>query len=317
MPLDQALTVINNWRSSHAFPLNTLQMNLRGKAEQADPEYLVAQRIKRLSSIEGKLRRLNGLKLSKMQDIGGCRAVLPRVGAVERVVSAFKDSRIKHKLMRENNYIECPKNSGYRGHHLIYSYYSDKNETFNGKKIEVQIRSSLQHAWATAVETVGVFTKQALKSSQGEKEWLRFFILAGSLFAIEEKKPVVANTSEDKRRLVTELRDYAASLEVIDRLRAYQATLKITNTHPMLKWAKYFLLELDPERKVTTITSFGSNSLEVASENYWQAEERLRKQSGGDAVLVSGESLDFLQRAYPNYFLDTSRFLDEVERAIA
>jgi hypothetical protein len=175
----------------------------------------------------------------------------------------------------------------------------------------------LQHAWATAVETVGVFTNQALKSSQGQEEWLRFFVLASSLFALKEKKPVVANTSIDQEQLTNDLRDYAASLDVIDRLRAYQATLRITKTDPVLKRAKYFLLELDPERQVTTITSFGSNSLEVASEHYWQAEQRLRNKARGDAVLVSGESLESLQRAYPNYFLDTSRFLDEVERAIA
>ena len=51
-----------------------------------------------------------------------------------------------------DDYITTPKDSGYRGVHLIYRYYSDKNETFNGLKIEVQIRTALQHAWATAVD---------------------------------------------------------------------------------------------------------------------------------------------------------------------
>jgi len=36
-----------------------------------------------------------------------------------------------------------------------------------------------------------------------------------------------------------------------------------------------------------------------------------------DAVLVSVESLSALRRAYPNYFLDTSAFLESVEEAIA
>jgi len=40
--------------------------------------------------------------------------------------------------------------------------------------IEIQIRSKLQHIWATAVETVGFFTGQAIKSNEGEKEWNDF-----------------------------------------------------------------------------------------------------------------------------------------------
>src|SRR6185437_12867512 len=66
-----ALGVINNWRSSHSFPLNTMQNGLRGKARQISDNPLVAQRIKRLSSITHKLDRFPQMKLSQMQDIGG------------------------------------------------------------------------------------------------------------------------------------------------------------------------------------------------------------------------------------------------------
>jgi hypothetical protein len=44
--------VINNWRSSHAFPLNALHVTLRGRAKKVDPHVLTAQRLKRLSSID-------------------------------------------------------------------------------------------------------------------------------------------------------------------------------------------------------------------------------------------------------------------------
>src|ERR1700690_3451494 len=71
-----AQAVINNWRSSHAFPLNTFQNGLRQRAKLVDSNSLVAQRIKRLSSIEAKLRRFSNMKLSQMQDIGGCRAIV-------------------------------------------------------------------------------------------------------------------------------------------------------------------------------------------------------------------------------------------------
>jgi hypothetical protein len=52
---EAALEIINNWRSSHSYPLNTFQMNLRRAATAIDADALIAQRIKRLSSISHKL----------------------------------------------------------------------------------------------------------------------------------------------------------------------------------------------------------------------------------------------------------------------
>ena len=53
--------------------------------------------------------------------------------------------------------------------------------------IEVQFRTKLQHTWATAVEMMGIYTKSNLKSSQGNKDILRFFLLVSSIFAMIEK----------------------------------------------------------------------------------------------------------------------------------
>lgn len=103
-----------------------------------------------------------------MQDLGGCRAVLPDLNGVYSVAQSFLRAQHKHKLIRQDDYVLKPKPSGYRGVHLVYSYRSDRTETWNGLAIEIQIRSQLQHAWATAVETVGLFTNQARKSSMGK-----------------------------------------------------------------------------------------------------------------------------------------------------
>lgn len=65
-----AIDVVNNWRSSHGYPLNTFQMNLRKSARVLDPEADVAQRTKRLHSIATKLDRFPDMKLSQMQDVG-------------------------------------------------------------------------------------------------------------------------------------------------------------------------------------------------------------------------------------------------------
>src|SRR5438445_10914543 len=82
-PSDESLEIIINWRSSHSWPLNTFKLWLLDKAEDIDSTSLVAQRLKRLSSIAAKLRRFPEMKLSQMQDIAGCRAILNTVREVD------------------------------------------------------------------------------------------------------------------------------------------------------------------------------------------------------------------------------------------
>ena len=157
----EALSVLNNWRAAHSFPLNTLQNGLRTRAATVCDTAIVSQRLKRTPSTIAKLRRFPGMKFSRMQDIGGCRAAVDSVEEVEALRQAHLDSRMKHRLVSQKNYIGNPKPSGYRGVHLVYRYRSDRNDTYNGLLIEVQLRSKLQHAWATAVETAGAFLGQS------------------------------------------------------------------------------------------------------------------------------------------------------------
>ena len=221
---DSALVIINNWRSSHSFPLNTFKIGLLNRTAKVDPGGLVAQRIKRLSSIRLKLERFPGMKLSRMQDIAGCRSIVSSVSHVRELVGLYKKKKgLKHDLHREDDYITNPKSSGYRGFHLVYRYYSDRQETYDGLSVEIQLRSQLQHTWATAVETLGTFVQQALKSSRGEDEWLRFFALMGSAIAMRERAPLVPDTPTSKTQLRNQLRRCTKKLDVENRLRAFGA----------------------------------------------------------------------------------------------
>lgn len=312
---NEALTIINNWRSSHSRPLYTFRIGLRRHAERVDDTSLVAQRIKRLSSISLKLRLRPGMKLARMQDIGGCRAVVGNVAAVSELVRRYKDSDIKHKLLSEDDYIGFPKESGYRSFHIVYKYFSDKKATHNGLRIEMQLRSQAQHAWATAVEIVGTFIQQALKSSQGQTDWLRFFALMGSAIAMTEDCPLVPGTPGDPDELKRELREYSRKLDVASRLQAYGAAVQVVDA-PHVENADYYLLELDPVAMRVSVQGYPQNRLPAASGDYLEIEKRISG-TGSDAVLVSADSMLSLRRAYPNYFLDTHRFLEAVSKAVA
>lgn len=215
------LAIINNWRSSHAFPLQVFKMTLLRRAKRIDKKAIVAQRLKRLPSIALKLERFKDMRLAQMQDLGGCRAVVSSIRSLEALVRVYEQAPSKnptkrHEFIHEKNYIEHPKEDGYRSVHLIYRFrsMSRRHQVYNGSKIEIQLRTRLQHAWATSVETVSLFTGQALKSSGGEAEWRRFFALMSSVIALREKKPLIPGTSADNATLIGELRALADKLKV-------------------------------------------------------------------------------------------------------
>jgi hypothetical protein len=312
--LTRLFRLIDNWRSSHSYPLNIFQAGLRTRAKQVDERAVVAQRLKRFPSILAKLKRFPDMRLTQIQDIAGCRAIVSSVPHAYALVKAYKESDIKHKLVHEDDYIDVPKESGYRSYHLVYRYNSDKkSKRWNGLKVEVQIRSILQHAWATAVETVGIFIRNALKSSQGDIEWLRFFQLMGTAIALRERGTPVPNTPSNRIQLKQELQDCARNLDVENRLRVFSTSLK-TVEEVGVRRGSYFLLELDVLEQRTKITSYSSTDWEKAQEDYSKAERTGKSQ---DVVLVSAENIKALKSAYPNYFLDMRKFISAVAQAVS
>ncbi len=315
--IDQAFDVVDNFRAVHAFPLNTLQNRLRKHVKNIDKRSIIAQRLKRFSSIWFKLRRFEQMKLWDMQDIGGCRAIVPDLNYVEHVVNTFKSSRIRHSLTHEDDYIQQPRDSGYRSRYLVYRYISDRNEIYNGLKVEVQIRTPIQHAWATTVETVDAFTQQALKSSMGKRDWERFFQLMGTEMALLEDTPPVPGTPTDSRELRQELKACADELQVLTTLARFRMALSVTRYQSAKgKNAAFFLLSLDNTAEHLRVTGYSRRESIEATKAYSNREKEIRNLKGRDTVLVSVDSIRNLQQAYPNYFADTAMFAHILKEAL-
>jgi Region found in RelA / SpoT proteins len=312
-----ALEIINNWRSAHAYPLNTFQITLRRKGRKVERSVIVSQRTKRLESIHAKLVRQPTMRMSQMQDIAGCRAVFRNLVSVRRLTQRYKASQFDHILRGEKDYIAHPKPDGYRCNHLVYEYCgTDATAAYNGTKIEIQIRTQLQHAWATAVEAVGIFTKQALKSNLGDEDWLRFFALMGSAIAAIEQTPPVPDTPQNKNQLIEEIEHLVQKLHVEQMLMVYNTSIQLAG---QAKDAKYFLLQLDPEATPPKITiwRYKAKESEQANAHYTDLESDLPEASECQIVLVSADDVNALRRAYPNYFLDTRVFANTLSRVLA
>jgi hypothetical protein len=304
-----AFDVLENWRAAHAFPLNTFQVVLRRRAHEVDSEALVAQRLKRVPSILKKLEDRPSMRLAQMQDIGGCWAVLRTVRMAQRLRDNYLRRSSTSTLVTTKDYIAEPRESGYRSLHLVFRYHSRAEQSaFNGLLIEIQIRSQLQHAWATAVETVGLLSNQALKSSEGSASWLRFFLVTSSLFALKERTQLVPGTPVGST-LVREVREEAQRLRVAEKLNTYRQALRVLGSR-RVRHARYFLMRLDPDAEALEIASFRDGELTEAVDRYAEIEKEVKRGSSVDVVLVRADSIESLQRAYPNYFLDTQVFLE-------
>lgn len=307
--LGKAYVVVNNWRSAHSFPLNNFQNNLRAKVKGLQSDVLVVQRIKRLESIKAKLCRkaTRTMELSQMQDIGGCRAIVRSVQNVDKLLQSYKRARFNHKLRGERNYIIYPKPDGYRGVHLIYQYRSPSSQisNYDNLRIELQIRSRLQHIWATAVEAVGLFTRQALKSNQGSEDWLRFFALMSSVIALMEKTAPVPGTPPDYESLRAEILDVSIKLDAMRTMQAHRATLNWAGSQRR-KMLGYLLVHFKSSEHIVSIQNYGPSQSQEANAAYTDAEKI--KQLGDNIVLVRVDSIRNLTRAYPNLFLDTGAF---------
>ena len=272
---------------------------------------IVAQRLKRFGSVMRKLLREPQMKLSQMQDLGGCRAIVQSVEQVRDLEGRYLAER-EGQEMRCYDYISTPKADGYRGIHMVgrYAAKGDAQEVWNGQRIEIQLRSGPQHAFATAVETVTTFLNSPLKFGGGTPAWRRFFALMGTAIAEREKTPPVPGTPTDKNEMIGELRDLEKQLKVRDRLASWSSTLRRLPKSSTSN-AKWFLLVLDPSANTVSVTGFVSR--QSASKAYIATEQSSRSTHTVDAVLVSVYSINELRRAYPNYYSDTKEFVKTLD----
>ncbi len=311
---NNALEVLSNWRAAHSYPMHTFKIRLKRVSQKIDKNALSAQRLKRVPSIIKKLNRRYGdnkptMKLTQMQDIAGCRAVMTNVELAKELHKRYYyNGDLKHKKVNEKDYITYPKKDGYRSIHLIYRFRSDKGrKIYNGLLVEVQIRSKLQHIWATAVEAVGSFTGQAIKSNEGEKDWNDFFRLISSAFAKMEKCPIVPDTPSDEKELYLKIKKMAVELNVISKMEGWRKSLK--EIEDLKKNTHFFLLELDTVQEQLLITGYSKRQEAKAIDDYAKAEKKIYGKKEYDACLVGADTMAELRKAYPNYFQDTKEFI--------
>ena len=172
----QAFVVFEEFRSSFFPPLQFVAGALTFVVNELAPGRKVVSRHKKASRIAEKLLRRPSMRLTQMEDIGGCRAVLPDRELVRRVQAEVLDLWPDAHV---DDYVSRPKTSGYRALHIV--------AVVGERRIEVQLRTERQNEWADAVERTADRLGLPLKDEEGPAELLEYFRRAADRIAIEEE----------------------------------------------------------------------------------------------------------------------------------
>jgi len=181
---DALALVLFEFRPTFQRPLDKVVMGIRSMVRSSSPalkgkrkQLPVGQRLKRELQIIDKLARHPKMQLARMQDIGGCRAVLPGGQTeVDQVVERMRNA--SWDIRGFADYAREPTRHGYRAVHVVVM----RDE----RLIEVQLRTPGQNEWAIAVERATLQLKMPLKFGVGEPVILEYFAQAAQGIAMEE-----------------------------------------------------------------------------------------------------------------------------------
>ena len=303
--IDLAISALNNWRESHGEILQKYYnyANILAKAIDKD-NIIIAQRLKRLPTIVNKLKRFKDMRLSRMQDVAGIRIIVEDIKQLDLVDNVLRKNE---NLKRVKDYIRKPKTSGYRGKHYIF----EENEMF----VEIQLRTQVQHLWATALETVDVLLGTTLKENEDETYWCDFFRQVSSIFAIAEEKPVLEKHKHlDIRKMREILKQNMDENKISQKLYSYMVTDPVIHAKNITE-AYYIVLTLNLESNEVEVMGFKENQYDIAFEKYKSIERN--NQASQQTVLVAVNQIHKIKEIYPNYYINLYNFVRTIKFIIS
>jgi len=292
--------VLESWRMAHRDVINTFQAMLRARAKNLDIQ--VAQRLKRRSTIIDKLSRHPGMQLARMDDVAGCRLIFPNIEALNEFRAKLHKASFKHVLKNEKdkyNYIESPSERGYRGIHDIYEHRSRKGNTkCDGLLIEIQYRTNVQHAWATAVEVVTEATEHQPKFDRGD---LASEMLARTL----EGMPPRLFPDLSNKQLYAEFESLNGEIRVMQML----LNLVLNDWIAERVEADHIILRLNKKE------GFKLYQFDLELEASAKLLELEKEFPEDNIVLVGARNVEEVKSAFRNYFNDVRDFLSMMVKA--
>jgi ppGpp synthetase/RelA/SpoT-type nucleotidyltranferase len=299
-PSVEDIRVIDEWRAAHRIVLNTFQASLRTRTR--GKQIVVAQRHKRKNTIFNKLMRLPKMELSRMDDVAGCRLIFRSIKELYEFRDDFHKARFKHKRKNDADkydYIKRPKPTGYRGIHDVYTYdvRSKNGDQYRGLLLEIQYRTLVQHAWATAVEVIGFITESQPKFQQGDKRYEYCMALASEILSRAHEGHTGAFPEIDDAELLQRFEQVNEEIHLVRVLTGLNSSETVST-----------------ENRNSILIFNQDGSLEVKS--FKEATDALRELfrlerdfPSLDVVLVKADTNEEIRMAFKNYFSDAKDFI--------
>lgn len=187
----------------------TMRSELK-KREEYSPIEFVTGRVKKISSILDKAKRLN-VSMENLEtgieDIAGIRIMCQFVEDIRRVAQYIRMRR-DLKVLYEKDYITNYKESGYRSFHMIVEY---PVQTALGQKIvlaEIQIRTLAMNFWATIEHSLNYKYKESLPDEMRKrlkKAAEAAFVLDNEMSSIRQEILIAQKSFEDDSNIVSQL----------------------------------------------------------------------------------------------------------------
>ena len=149
-PRDVDRELYEEFREGFAKPLSEVFASLSRLAGDRPVTY----RLKRFETTVDKLRRFRS-RLSSIEDIAGCRVVLPTIGEKQRLAELVTQ---EWSVVRTRDYQARPRD-GYRALHLVVRAH--------GRPVEVQLRTELEDRWANTAEALADVVDPDIKYGGG------------------------------------------------------------------------------------------------------------------------------------------------------
>lgn len=177
--VQHSIDVLTEFRNEHAYPMTKIRMGLTSMVRTEGIDAAVTQRHKRIPRIIRKLQRYPTTTLAGLEDIAGCRVVVPLPQDLEALCRRIRKNWTADFTRDPRDYVRNPKPMGYRAVHFIVRR--------DGRAVEVQVRTRMQQQWAEAVEALDSRRSDlSLKDGTGPDDIMEYFALAGEILYLSE-----------------------------------------------------------------------------------------------------------------------------------
>ncbi|KFI44755.1 RelA/SpoT domain-containing protein [Bifidobacterium bohemicum] len=324
----QALEEAHQWRLLCVEPTQRCFDELQRICLPSDAT--VVFRLKRMSSIIAKLQRPAHYRLDELDDIGGCRIIVDTIERVNEIVKDIEQSRVLtvDGPQVKKDYIASPELSGYRGVHIIVRLEHE------GKvhRVEIQVRTKLQHLWATSLEAEARHHNPLLKTGipleqyeDDDAQRAEFFMLVSDYLCIREKTRLREDSRLDVERDENSIRELLGGIglasDIRDELRLFSEenilTLSDSKDSDEVASQGFVLLDFDFGAQTLKKEYFERDDLMAAVDAYDNEEKEFVTEDnsrpwGRDVVLIAADREQDIPKAFPNYFGGDDEFIQIV-----